>query len=63
MPWVISKQTRIRPLAIPRPLVHKLRREATLKHINNVLAQHREKFEAVEIATSGDVEALGRCVR
>ena len=59
MPRIVSKQTRIRPLAIPSPLVSKLRRQPTLHHINNVFAQDREELEAVEIAAGGDVEAFG----
>jgi hypothetical protein len=63
MPGVISKQTRVRPLAIPSPLVGELRRQPTLHHIDNVLAQDREEFKTVEIAAGGDVQALGRSVR
>lgn len=59
MSWVIRKQTRVRPLAIPRPLVHKLGRKTSFQHINDVLAQHREELEAVEVAASSDVKSLG----
>jgi hypothetical protein len=55
MPRVIRKQARIRPLAIPRPLVHKLRRQASFQHIDDVLAQHREELETVKVAAGGDV--------
>jgi hypothetical protein len=59
---VISKQTRVRPLAIPSPLVSELRRQPALHHVDNVLAQHREEFEAVEVATGGDIQAFGGSV-
>lgn len=59
MSRVVRKHARVRPLAIPRPLVHELGRKASLQHINNVLAQDREELEAVEISAGGDVEALG----
>jgi len=63
MPRVISKQARVRPLAIPSPLVSELRRQPTLHHIDNVFAQDGEELEAVEVAAGGDVEALGGGVR
>jgi len=63
MSWVVRKQTRVRSLAIPRPLVHEFGRKASFQHIDDVLAQHREELEAVEIAASRDVEALGCGVR
>ena len=63
MSWVVRKQTSVRPFAIPRPLVHQLGRQASFQHINDVLAQHREELEAVEVAAGCDVEALGCGVR
>ena len=63
MPRVVSKQTRVRPLTVPSPLVSELRRQPTLHHVNNVLAQDREEFETVEVAAGGDVQALGGGVR
>ena len=59
MPWVVCEQTRVRPFAVPRPLVHELRRQASFQHVDDVLAQHREEFETVEVAAGGNVEALG----
>lgn len=59
MSWVVRKHARIRPLAIPGPLVHELRRKTALQHIDNVLAQHGEELEAVEVAAGSDVEAFG----
>lgn len=63
MPRVISKQAWIRPLTVPGPLVCELRRQATLHHVDDVLAQDGEELEAVEIASRRDVEALGGGVR
>lgn len=57
--WVVRKQTRVRPLAIPGPLVHELGRQTSFQHIDDVLAQNGEELEAVEVAASCDVEALG----
>jgi hypothetical protein len=59
MPRVISKQARVRPLAIPSPLVSKLRRQPALHHVDDVFAQDREELEAVEVAAGGDVQAFG----
>jgi hypothetical protein len=59
MSWVVCEQTWVRPFAIPRPLVHKLGRQASFQHVDDVLAQHREEFEAVEVAAGSNVEALG----
>lgn len=59
MPGIIRKQTRIRPLPVPSPLVRELRRQPTLHHVDNVLAQDGEELEAVEVAARGDVQALG----
>jgi len=59
MPRVIRKQTRIRPLAVPGPLVCELRRKPALHHIDDVLAQNREELKAVEVAAGGDVETFG----
>lgn len=63
MSWVVREETRVRPLAIPRPFVHKLRRKTSFQHIDDVLAQNREEFKAVEVAASCDVKALGCGVR
>jgi len=60
---VVRKQTRIGPLTIPCPLVHKLGRQASFQHVDDVLAQHGEELEAVEVTAGGNVEALGRGVR
>lgn len=59
MPWVVRKHARVRPLAVPRPFVHEFGRKAALQHVDDVLAQHREELETVEVAAGGDVEALG----
>ena len=63
MSWVVRKQARVGPFAIPRPLVHELGRETSFQHVDNVLAQYGEKFEAVEVTASRDVETLGCGVR
>jgi hypothetical protein len=63
VPRVVSKQTRVRPLAVPSPLVSELRRQPALHHVDDIFAQNREELEAVEVAAGGNVQALGGGVR
>lgn len=53
----IGKERRVRPLAVPSPLLHQLRRQRALEHLDDVLAEDGEELEAVEVAARRDVEA------
>lgn len=58
-PRPLRVQSWVGPLPVPGPLLRKLRRQLALKHLHDVLAQHREELVPVERAAGCYVEALG----
>lgn len=62
-PRIIRETCAIRTLPVPRPLVHQVRRQLSLHHLYDVLAQHGKELIAVKGTASGHIQALGPGVR
>lgn len=57
-PRPIRKQGWIWPVSIPGPFRDQFGRQFILQHLHHIPAEHREEFEAMEVATGCDVQTF-----